>query len=145
MQVTKILLVEDDRKDIELTMLTLEQFKFVETTVVNDGEEALEYLFCCGKYAAREKINPTLILLDLKMPKLNGIQVLKELKSNKDTSLIPVVVMSSSQENKDLESCYKLGANAYVVKSLKFTEFSENLRNIVEFWGKTNEPPPDYS
>ena len=139
-----ILLVEDDIKDIELTKSILDKYKFINTVIVRDGEEALDYLFYCGQYAEREKIKPFLIILDLKMPKLDGMQVLKEIRSNKFTRLIPVVVMSSSRENKDLETCYQLGANAYVVKSMQFTVFSENIRNIVEFWIKTNESLPSY-
>lgn len=96
-----------------------------------------------GSYAERPKENPILIILDLKMPKLDGIQVIKEIKAHKKTSLIPIVILTSSKENSDLETCYKLGANAYVVKPVQFAEFAEKIRMIGEFWNNANEHPPE--
>lgn len=144
MQTAKhILFVEDDPKDIELTLIALKKISFGrEIVVVHDGAEALDYLFYRGKYIERGKRNPILIIIDLKMPKVDGIQVLKEIKDHNTTELIPIVVLTSSKEPCDIEMCYKLGANAYVVKPVQFAEFGEKVRVIAEFWINANESPP---
>ncbi len=137
-----ILLVEDDPKDIELTLAALEEYNLAnEIVVVRDGVEALDYLYRRGKFEKRPVGYPVVILLDLKMPRLDGVQVLQQIKADEQLCLIPVVVLTSSRESRDLEECYKLGANAYVVKPVRFTEFIEAIRQIGGFWVLINEPP----
>jgi CheY-like chemotaxis protein len=139
----RILLIEDDPKDVELTLNALGEYNLTnEVFVVRDGVEALDYLFCRGSFLDRPTGNPVVILLDLKMPKLDGIQVLRQLKSDDKMRLIPVVVLTSSRESCDLEECYKLGVNAFVVKPVRFLEFVEAVKNIGVFWALINEPPP---
>jgi len=138
-----ILLVEDDPKDVELTLTALEGHNLANrVTVVGDGAEALDYLYRRGKYKMRGGTNPILILLDLKMPKVNGLEVLKNIKANEDLKIIPVVVLSSSRETLDLVECYKHGVNAYVVKPVDFAEFMKVLKQLGIFWAAINEPPP---
>ena len=138
----RILIVEDDPQDIELTLAALEDHNLAnEITVTRDGVEALNYLNRRGFYANRPEGNPILILLDIKMPRLNGIELLKQIKYNPETRTIPVVVLTSSRESKDLETCYKLGVNAYVVKPIKFADFLEAVKEIGVFWALINEPP----
>ncbi len=140
----RILLVEDDHMDIELTLNTLSEYNLKnETVVARDGAEALDYLYCRNKFSNRPKGNPVVILLDLKMPKMGGIQVLKNLKSDEKLKQIPVVILTSSRVDSDLEECYKLGVNAYVVKPVRFDEFVEAVRQIGVFWALINEPPPE--
>lgn len=139
----RILLVEDDPKDIELTLNALSEYSLAnKVEVARDGVEALDYLYCRGTYASRSKGNPVVILLDLKLPKMDGIQVLQHLKSDKQMCLIPIVILTSSRESRDLEDCYRLGVNAYVVKPVRFTEFVEAVKEIGVFWALINEPPP---
>jgi len=139
----RILLVEDDPKDIELTQNALDEYNLAnEVAVARDGVEALDYLFCRGSFAERPAGNPVVILLDLKMPKLDGIQVLQQLKADEQMRLIPVVILTSSGESRDLKECYKLGVNAYVVKPVRFLEFVEAVKQIGVFWALINEPPP---
>jgi CheY-like chemotaxis protein len=139
----RILLVEDDPKDIELTLNTLDEYNLSnEVAVARDGVEALDYLYRRGSFAERPAGNPVVILLDLKMPKLDGIQVLQQLKADEQMRLIPVVVLTSSRESHDLKECYKLGVNAYVVKPVRFLEFVETVKQIGVFWALINEPPP---
>ena len=139
----RILLVEDDPKDIELTLNALDEYNLAnEVVVARDGVEALDYLFCRESFADRPAGNPLVILLDLKMPKLDGIQVLQQLKSDEKMKLIPVVVLTSSRESRDLKECYKLCVNAYVVKPVRFLEFVEAIKQIGIFWALINEPPP---
>ncbi len=139
----RILLVDDDSKDIELTMSALKVSNLVnDIQVARDGVEALDYLYRRGKFAQETDGNPIVILLDLKMPKLDGIQVLKQIKSDENLKSIPVVILTSSRESRDLETCYQLGANGYVVKPVKFADFVETVREIGVFWGLVNEPPP---
>jgi CheY-like chemotaxis protein len=141
--IKRILLVEDDPKDVELTLCTLEEHNLAnEVVVTRDGVDALDYLYRRGKFALRPEGNPVVILLDIKMPRVDGIQVLRQLKSDVQMRLIPVVVLTSSRESRDLEECYKLGANAYVVKPVRFTEFVEAVKGIGVFWALINEPPP---
>jgi CheY-like chemotaxis protein len=142
--IKRILLAEDDPKDIELTLVALSEYNLAnEIEVVRDGVETLDYLYCHGDFASRPEGNPVVILLDLKMPKLDGIQVLRLLKSDDRTRAIPVVILTSSRESHDLEECYKLGVNAYVVKPVRFAEFTEAVKQIGVFWVLINEPPPN--
>jgi CheY-like chemotaxis protein len=140
----RILFVEDDPKDIELTINALSEYNLAnDIQVARDGVEALDYLFRRGQFTGEAEGNPVVILLDLKMPKLDGIQVLRQIKSDENLQTIPVVIMTSSRESRDLETCYQLGANAYVVKPVKFTDFVEAVKGIGVFWALINEPPPD--
>ncbi|MEW6400756.1 MAG: response regulator [Chloroflexota bacterium] len=139
----KILLAEDDLKDVELTINALSDHNLAnEVLVVRDGADALDYLYRRGDFADEPEGNPVVILLDLKMPKVDGIQVLRQIKNDKTLQMIPVVILTSSREAKDLESCYELGVNAYVVKPVKFAEFVEAVGQIGVFWALINEPPP---
>ncbi|MEA3164944.1 MAG: hypothetical protein QOE88_2762 [Verrucomicrobiota bacterium] len=137
-----ILLAEDDPRDAELTLTALEENHLAnQVTVVENGEEALDYLFCRGKFEMRETGNPLFVLLDHKMPKVNGLEVLKIIKASKDLKTIPVVVLTSSRETPDLVEFYKYGANAYVVKPVGFSEFMTAVKEIGVFWAAINEPP----
>jgi DNA-binding response OmpR family regulator len=139
----RILMVEDDPKDVELSMTALEDYNLVnEVVVVRDGEEALDYLFCRGKFQDRSSENPAVILLDLKLPKVDGLEVLKEIKSDAKLKLIPVVVLTSSKEERDMVTSYKLGVNAYVVKPVDFHEFVNAIKELGVFWALINQPPP---
>ncbi len=140
----RILLVEDDPKDIELTLASLSDNNLAnEVAVAHDGVEALDYLYCRGSFAQRPPGNPVVILLDLKMPRMDGAQVLRRIREDEQLHLIPVVVLTSSRESLDLEECYRLGVNAYVVKPVRFTEFVEAVKEIGIFWALINQPPPD--
>ena len=142
----RILLVEDDPNDIELTLTALADHNLVnEVVTARDGVDALDYLYRRGAFAKRPAGNPVVILLDLKMPRLDGVHVLRQLKADEQLRLIPVVILSSSRESRDLEECYRLGVNAYVVKPVRFSEFVEAVKQIGVFWALTNEPPPDSS
>lgn len=137
-----ILLVEDDPKDVELTLTALEEYNLVnEIVVTRDGVEALDYLYHRGKFEKRSGGYPVVVLLDLKMPRLDGVQVLQQLKADERLRLIPVVILTSSRESRDLEECYKLGVNAYVVKPVRFSEFIEAIKQIGVFWVLINETP----
>ena len=140
-----ILLVEDNPDDVELTMRAFRKNNIANNVVVaRDGVEALDYLFCRGVYADRNiKDTPRLILLDLKLPKLDGLQVLEHLRADECTKLVPVVILTSSKEEQDLISGYKSGANSYVRKPVDFNQFVEAVRQIGLYWLLINEPPPD--
>ena len=139
----RILLVEDDPKDIELTLTALDEYNLVnEVVITREGVEALDYLYRRGDFAQRPAGQPVVILLDLKMPKLDGIQVLRQLKADEQMRLIPVVILTSSHESRDLEECYRLGVNAYVVKPVHFVDFVEAVKQIGVFWALINDPPP---
>jgi len=139
----RILLVEDDPKDVELTINALSEYCVAnEIAIARDGEEALDFLYRRGTFASRLEGNPVVILLDLKLPKLDGIQVLRHLKTDEQMRCIPIVVLTSSREDRDLVECYKLGVNAYVVKPIRFTEFVEAVRQLGIFWALINEAPP---
>lgn len=139
----KILLVEDNSKDIELTLEALEEHKLANgVSVVKDGVEAMEYLRCEGKYAARKNENPAVVLLDIKMPRMDGIEVLKAIRSDNKLKFTPVVMLTSSREEPDLKKCYELGTNAYVVKPVDFKEFIEAVKPLGIFWALLNEQPP---
>jgi two-component system, response regulator len=143
----EILLVEDNAADVELTMHVLRHDKLADTIeVARDGEEALDYLFCRGAYSARGFDQPpSLVLLDLKLPKLSGHEVLREVKSDSRTKAIPVVVMTSSIEEKDLAQSYRLGVNSYVQKSVDFRLFEEKVKQLGLYWLHVNEAPPPSS
>ena len=139
----RILLVEDDPNDIELTIGALSEHNLAnEIVIARDGVEALDYLYRRGDFASRSDGNPIVILLDLKMPKLDGLQVLRQLKSDEELRFIPIVILTSSRESRDLEECYRLGVNAYVVKPVRFTEFVDAVKGISVFWVLINELPP---
>jgi len=139
----RILMVEDDPKDVELTITALEDYNLAnEVVVTRDGEEALDYLYSRGKYQSRSSDNPAVILLDLKLPKVDGLEVLKQIKSDAKLKVIPVVVLTSSKEEKDMVASYKLGVNAYVVKPVDFHEFVNAIKELGVFWAVINQPPP---
>jgi len=141
--VGRILLVEDDPKDTELTMTALEDYNLSnEVVIASDGEEALDYLYQRGKFAARGEGNPAVLLLDLKLPKVDGLEVLQQIKSDDNLKMIPVVVLTSSREERDMVASYKLGVNAYVVKPVDFHEFVNAIKELGMFWAIINEPPP---
>jgi len=139
----RILMVEDDPKDVELTLTALEEYNLAnEVIVTHDGEQALDYLYCRGEYKTRSSGNPAVMLLDLKLPKVDGLEVLKQIKSDGELRMIPVVVLTSSKEEKDMLASYKLGVNAYVVKPVDFHEFVNAIKELGVFWAVINEPPP---
>ena len=139
-----ILLVEDNPDDVELTLRALEQYHVRnEIAVVRDGAEALDYLFATGAYADRDmSAMPAVVILDLKLPKLDGLEVLQRLRADKRTKLVPVVVLTSSKEEQDVVNSYKFGANSYVQKPVDFTQFIEAARQLGLYWLVINEPPP---
>jgi len=139
----RILLVEDDPKDVELTLTALEEYHLAnEVVVAGDGEEALDYLYRRGSFATRSNDNPAVLLLDLKLPKVDGLEVLQQIKSDENLKIIPVVVLTSSHEEKDMVASYRLGVNAYVVKPVDFHEFVNAIRELGVFWAIINQPPP---
>ena len=139
----RIFIVEDDPKDVELTLTALEEYNLAnEVVVTRDGEEALDYLYCRGNFKMRTSDNPAVLLLDLKLPKVDGLEVLQQIKSDEKLRLIPVVVLTSSREEKDLVASYKLGVNGYVVKPVDFHEFVNAIKELGVFWAVINEPPP---
>lgn len=138
-----ILLVEDNPKDVELTLIALEKSQLAnEVIVVRDGAEALDYLLRRNAYAERNEGNPTVVLLDLKLPKVDGLQVLEQIRSSDNLRSVPVVMLTSSREEKDLVRSYNLGVNAYVVKPVGFTDFLAAISELGMFWAVLNEPPP---
>ena len=139
----RILLVEDDPRDVELTLTALNDYKLAnEVVVCRDGQEALDYLFARGKFSDRANENPAVILLDLKLPKVDGLEVLQQIKSDERLRMIPVVMLTSSHEEKDMMRSYRLGVNAYVVKPVDFHEFINAVKELGVFWAVINEPPP---
>jgi len=139
----RILIVEDDPRDVELTLTALEEYNLANAVVVTrDGQEALDYLYRRGQFHARSDGNPAVMLLDLKLPKVDGLEVLKQVRSDEDLKMIPVVVLTSSHEEKDMMRSYKLGVNAYVVKPVDFHEFVNAVKELGVFWAVINEPPP---
>jgi CheY-like chemotaxis protein len=143
MDLKRILLVEDSINDVELILTSLSENNLVnEVVVARDGEEALDYLYRRGVYRLRREGNPVVVLLDLKLPKVDGIEVLSQLKADSSLRLVPVVVLTSSREEQDLLRCYELGTNAYVVKPIDFHEFVDVIKGLGLFWAIINEPPP---
>ena len=141
----RILLVEDDPKDVELTLTALEEYNLAnEVVVVGDGEQALDYLYRRGTFQTRTQDNPAVILLDLKLPKVDGLEVLQQVKADKDLKVLPVVVLTSSREEKDMVKSYHLGVNAYVVKPVDFQHFAESINALGYFWAIVNEPSASF-
>jgi|ERR1700733_97224 DNA-binding response OmpR family regulator len=139
----RILIVEDDPNDVELTLTALDEYNLAnEVVVTRDGEEALDYLYCRGNFQTRSSENPAVLLLDLKLPKRDGLEVLQQIKSDEKLKVIPVVVLTSSHEEKDVVASYKLGVNAYVVKPVDFHEFVNAVKELGVFWAVINESPP---
>ena len=139
----RILMVEDDARDVELSLTALEQYNLAnEVVVVGDGEEALDYLYQRGKFMARPSGNPAVLLLDLKLPKVDGLEVLQQIKTDDRLKMIPVVVLTSSREERDMVASYQLGVNAYVVKPVDFHAFVNAVKELGIFWALINEPPP---
>jgi CheY-like chemotaxis protein len=139
----RILLVEDNANDIELTLEALEASNLAnEVVVTRDGEEALDYLYRRGIYKMRTEGQPAVVLLDLKLPRIDGLEVLRQVKSDPNLRAVPVVMLTSSREEIDLVTSYDLGVNAYVVKPMDFTEFVAALRELGLFWAVVNVPPP---
>jgi CheY-like chemotaxis protein len=143
----QILLVEDNLKDVKLTIHALSEENLANTVqVVRDGEEALDFLFCRGQFAGRSfEYPPRLVLLDLKLPKVDGLEVLRAVKGDPRTKAIPVVVLTSSREESDLVESYKLGANAYIQKPVEFDSFRQAVKQLGLFWLVVNAPPPPNS
>jgi CheY-like chemotaxis protein len=139
----RILLVEDNPNDAELTLEALQEHNLANGVAwVKDGEEALDYLYCRGRYADRNQGEVAAILLDLKLPKVDGLEVLRTIKSDASLKFTPVVVLTSSREEGDLIQSYRLGVNAYVVKPVNFSDFIDAVKELGAFWAIINEPPP---
>jgi CheY-like chemotaxis protein len=146
MKPKQILLVDDSIRDTELALDALQQYHVAnEVKTLRDGAEALDYLYRRGEFAGRTDADPAVVLLDLKMPRVNGLEVLRQLKADPRLKAIPVVMMTSSREEQDLVASYQLGVNAYVVKPLSFHEFIEAIKVIGAFWMVLNEPAPTNS
>jgi CheY-like chemotaxis protein len=143
MEAKRILLVEDSRKDVDLTLAALEEHHLAnEVVLAQDGVEALDYLHRRGKYASRPDGQPVVILLDLKMPKMDGLEVLRHVKGDADLRRIPIVVLTSSREEQDIVKSYDFGVNAYVVKPVAFENFIDVVKQLGLFWVLTNQVPP---
>ncbi len=143
-EIRTILLVEDDPTDAEMTMDALREAHLANPVVhVEDGVEALDYLRCEGRYSNRGRGNPAVILLDIKMPRMNGIELLGHIRSHEETKRIPVVILSSSREERDLAATWDLGVNAYVVKPVDAEQFFRAVQALGQFWGVMNEARPD--
>jgi DNA-binding response OmpR family regulator len=139
----RILIVEDDPNDVELTLTALEEYNLAnEVVITRDGQQALDYLHCRGEFNSRSGDNPAVMLLDLKLPKINGLEVLQHIRSDERLKMVPVVVLTSSHEEKDMIRSYQLGVNAYVVKPVDFHEFVNAVKELGVFWAVINEPPP---
>jgi CheY-like chemotaxis protein len=139
----RILLAEDNLDDIELTLRVLAEYHLAsKVDVVRDGVDALDYLFCRGRFADRPPGNPALLLLDNMMPRLDGLEVVRQVKTDEHLKTIPIVMLTSSREQTDLYKSYELGVNAYVLKPVKFYDFVNAIRELGSFWGIVNQPPP---
>jgi CheY-like chemotaxis protein len=142
-QLKRILLVEDSANDIELILAALAENRLAnEVVVARDGEEALDYLYRRGVFRLRSEGHPVVVLLDLKLPKVDGLEVLAQLKSDPELKVVPVVVLTSSREEQDLIQSYNLGTNGYVVKPVDFHEFVDAIKELGLFWAVVNQPPP---
>jgi CheY-like chemotaxis protein len=142
-ELKRILLVEDDPRDVELILESLGDYNLAnEVVVARDGEEALDFLYYREAFKVRPNGNPAVVLLDLKLPKVNGMEVLRQIRSDEKLKMIPVVILTSSREEKDWVESYKLGVNAYVVKPVDFQEFVKAVKDVGAFWAVVNEPPP---
>ena len=142
MEAKKILLAEDDPKDVELTLAALEEHNLAnEVVVARDGAEALDYLYRRGQFAGRPAGHPVVVLLDLKMPKVDGLEVLRQIKGDPALKTIPIVVLTSSRQDQDIVESYNLGVNAYVVKPVAFDRFVDVVKQLGLFWVLTNEVP----
>lgn len=139
----RILLAEDNDRDVELTLAALEEHNLAnEVVVAHDGAEALDYLYGRGKFTGHANGLPVVVLLDLKMPKVDGLEVLRQMKDDPHLKHVPVVMITSSREEQDLIRSYQLGVNAYVVKPVDFQKFVESVKQVGFFWAIINEPPP---
>jgi CheY-like chemotaxis protein len=139
----RILLAEDSARDVELTLEALSEYNLAnEVIVVDDGVQVLDYLFCRGMFEGRPNRPPAVVLLDIKMPKMNGIEVLREIRATEEFRSLPVVMLTSSREERDIVDSYDLGINAYVVKPVDFQEFIDAVRTLGLFWAVVNEPVP---
>lgn len=142
-EIKKILLVEDNPNDAELTLEALKSKNLANEVIwLKDGQEALDFLYCRDAWKGRESIKPALILMDIKMPRVDGLQVLKQIKGDPDLRTIPVVILTSSREECDLVDGYNMGANAYVVKPVNFADFMHSVSSLGVFWAILNEVPP---
>ncbi len=139
----EILLVEDNPRDVEMTLRALKKHNITNNVhVVKDGAEALEFVFASGAYASRNMLRkPKVILLDLKLPKVDGIEVLRKIKADERTRVIPVAVLTSSREDRDLQTCYELGVNSYIVKPVEFENFVKAVSELGLYWLLLNQPP----
>lgn len=140
----EVLLVEDNMTDAELTIRELKKHNLANNLIhVKNGEEALEFIFGTGKYAGERDISfpPKLVLLDIQMPKVNGIEVLQQIKSDERTRTMPVVILTSSKEDPDIKKCYELGANSYIVKPVNFEGFAQAIQKLGMYWLLLNQPP----
>jgi CheY-like chemotaxis protein len=136
-----ILLADDSENDLELTRRALSQYKLAnEIVTVRDGAEALDFLHRRGDFSTRHEIDPLVVLLDIKMPRVDGIEVLRAIKSDPRFAMIPVVMLTSSRQGPDVDECYRLGANAYVAKPVDFVQFAEAVKTVGKFWAVLNEP-----
>jgi two-component system, response regulator len=142
-QEVEILMIEDNKNDIELALRALAKRNLANKVfVVKDGAEALEFIFATGKYTGRDiKKKPKVILLDLKLPKVNGLEVLRKIKADEEMKLIPVVILTSSNEERDMIESYKLGANSYITKPMNFDKFAEIVATLGFYWLLVNQPP----
>jgi DNA-binding response OmpR family regulator len=139
----RILVVEDDPNDLELTLEALTDYNLAnEVVIARDGQEALDYLYCRGPFSTRSSDNPAVMLLDLKLPKVDGLEILQQIRLDEHLKMIPVVMLTSSHEEKDVVRSYSLGVNAYVVKPVDFHEFVNAVKELGAFWAVVNEPPP---
>ena len=143
----EILLVEDNPEDVEITLRAFQKYKLSNKIhVVQDGEEALEWIFCTGRYAGRSaSSDPRLILLDLKLPKVDGIEILQRCKSDPRPKSIPILILTSSREERDLVNSYNLGVNSYVVKPVDFSQFTEAVRQLGLYWMVMNQLPSGHA
>ena len=139
----RILLAEDNERDVELTLAALDEHNLAnEVVVAHDGAEALDYLYARGKFSGHANGLPVVVLLDLKMPKVDGLEVLRQMRRDTEFKHVPVVMLTSSREEQDLVHSYELGVNAYVVKPVDFQKFVDSVKEIGMFWAIINEPPP---